>query len=161
MGSSIVPELHALAPAILSQTRAAVTTQSECDKVHALLKRGGEHWYLFAANTVHTPRLATFRAEALARFKRMRVLGEARAVELSQGQLRDRFKGHEVHIYTTNPTVETPSVPRVLERIEQARRALHKPGNLAFEGLGVVTDASSVTRWHDSHLLVDGLTSGK
>jgi len=161
MERSLLPEIKVLAPALLSPEEAPVQVSSAEDKVHALLKRCGGHVYLFAANTFYEERAAAFQADAFKGAQTLRVLGEDRTVELTDGGFEDAFAAHAVHLYTTDPEARTPLLQEVLDQAEAAARALHKPGNLAYGETGATTEHSSMFRWHDSHLLLDGLTSGR
>jgi hypothetical protein len=151
------PELHLgmphltrefayLGPIILSPT-SATAPAADSDKVKLLLKEHEGQLYLLACNADMAPREVTLTIPGLGqRAKQLQVVPEGRSVPLAGDRLTDRFDTYEVHVYTTGPQPDLPTVKEIVAEIEQANVKRRKPGNLVFqefEGDGVQVAASS------------------
>ncbi len=90
--------LMRLAPAINSPTIEGRVAASGTIPFMTMLKEQGGALYLFAGSTDPKPGSAAFAVQG-AGDGRAEVVGEDRQVPISNGVLRDDFKGYEVHIY--------------------------------------------------------------
>ncbi|MCD6165859.1 hypothetical protein J7K19_04015, partial [bacterium] len=83
-------------------------------------------------------------------------------VKVRDKSFTDKFNGYDVHIYTTARDLPPfKNVKEITQRIQKARAALRKEGNLAFEGEGTIAQASSHSHWRYPLLVCDGVTNGK
>ena len=142
----LTQELAYLGPIMLAPTP-DVTPTADCDGVKMLLKHHGGNLYLLACNASMEPRQVAITVPGLAApGGRLRVVPEGREVSPNGETIHDAFGPWDVHVYTTAPAPDLPTVAEVVAEIAAANEARRKPGNLVyqeFEGDGVVVSASS------------------
>ena len=64
----------------------------------------------------------------------LQVLSENRQIKASNGKLKDKFRGFEVHVYTTDTRdFKLKTVAQIKEIIENAYKKLAKPGNILWQ----------------------------
>jgi len=164
MKECIIPEIKYLMPILLSsgEGKVNINPAPPQSKVHALLKKYQGELYLFAANTVNSPTTVRFQIPDPSFKGSLNVISEDRKVKVRDKSFTDKFNGYDVHIYTTARDLPPfKNVKEITQRIQKARAALRKEGNLAFEGEGTIAQASSHSHWRYPLLVCDGVTNGK
>lgn len=142
----LTQELAYLGPIMLASTPDTTPT-ADRDGVKMLLKQHDGQLYLLACNASMEAREIAITVPGLnAPGGRLRVVPEGREVTPAGEIIRDQFGPWQVHVYTTAPAPDLPTVVEVVAEIAAANDARRKPGNLVyqeFEGDGVVVSASS------------------
>ena len=171
----LAKEVAALRDAILapeSPNQFAPAGGDAPEDLHLSRREVGEHAYLFAVSSSHTPRELAFRAALLADGP-LFVVGEARQVEVRGGKFTDSFEPYDTHVYTTSEGVARQlDIAAVLKEIETAYNPPLKPGNLAQKGRGTkvevseeydscppfeyIIDGSKWSSWHSEANLIRG-----
>jgi hypothetical protein len=135
----------------------AVTVEApEPERLHAAVRKVGEHWFIMTVNT-HTDDqpAVSFTVGGLAAHT-LFVVSENRTVNIAGGgTFTDDFSRFAGHIYTTDPAFAFgPTLAAVHERIESAKEDLVKPGDLAHSSTGAKVEVSSRSKWnaHAKHL---------
>lgn len=119
------------------------------EHLHAAVRRTPDgHWYLLAVNTrVGEQNGVRFQLPDLAG-RTLYVVSENRSLAAENGSFTDDFARYEGHVYTTDPTFAFgPTLSAVQTRIDAAKSALARPGNLAHDSTGATVTASSRLFW--------------
>jgi hypothetical protein len=132
---------------ILVQASPSPAASAAAEKVKLLTKIHRGQLYLLASNAEMSAREVKLTLPGAGKLgRRLNVVSEGRSVALQGDTFSDRFEPWEVHVYTTAPAPNLPTVKQIVAEIAAANAARRKPGNLAFqefEGDGVVVSASS------------------
>jgi len=162
---AIIPELRHFESVILLGAEGPVTVRSATGKVHAMLREYDGQTYIFAVNGSGPATTATFAIPHAIEGK-LNVTGEQRVVSVTDSAFTDDFAGYDARVYTT-ARAEAPlkTMAQARAQIAKALAALKKPGNLAYADPKITspvkTAASSSTRQFHSHLVTDGVTTGR
>ena len=157
-------EIRRLTHAVLAQEQPDALTweADERDHIQACVRRVGGYLYVFTVSTRTAPQNATFTL-AGADMDTLWVVSEARRVNVKSGCFTDRFELYEGHVYTTDQTAaQGQTVRDIQDRIEAAKAQRHRPGNLAYRGLGTTVTVSSRNRYSGMlSMVIDGKRKGK
>ena len=161
----IVPELRHFESVILLGAERPLTVRSATGKVHAMLKEHDGDTYLFAVSGSGPATTATFEIPGGIEGK-LNVIGEQREVSVIDRAFSDDFADYDARVYTTaRAKAPMKTVTEIRAEISRALAALRKPGNLAYADPKITspvkTAASSSARQFHSHLVTDGVTTGR
>ena len=100
--TTINEQVHELAPVLNSRTidgAVSVTTDAADGKIATMCKQVEDSTYLFAVNMTPAKSRATFKFNQQLSDQAEVLLGEERALALSEGRFEDNFDGYAVHCY--------------------------------------------------------------
>jgi hypothetical protein len=100
--TAINQQIHGLAAVINSPTvtdGATVESSAEIVPVRFAVKKHGDATYLFAVSMFHEETTARFHVAGLPPKAAAEVLGEDRALDVTDGSFEDHFAGYDVHLY--------------------------------------------------------------
>ena len=102
--TAINRQIHELAPVLNSLSIRNVLTVTSSTPVATMVKRHGEHLYVFAVGMSNLPARATFKLSDQSGTE-LEVLGTSRTVALRNGEFSDEFKPYDVNLYRI-PTIK-------------------------------------------------------
>jgi hypothetical protein len=141
----VTKEVKLLEPVILAP-QANVDLATSNDAVQAAYRKVGGHEYILALSTATEAVDATVTLPNGAA-STWHVIGEARQVQASNGNIAERFDVYETHLYTTDADLAAAvSLDEARAGIEKVRRESHRPGNMAYESTGVQLSTDSHSR---------------